>query len=327
MLDQFSKQINEFGNSILDALSQVQSLFGKELDVANPIKNSILDLVGNTPLIRLNRITNHIQGIQFLLKAEFLNPTGSLRDRSSLAMIRDAIKKGKLASGGTIVTHGFGSNSISMSWAGRTLGFKVLCFVGENTTQEEINKLSYYGAEVHRTKEDPEKKAIQESLRLGYWYPNEKSNMANPNHHFQKTGPEIYRDLKGKVDYLVSGGGTGGTITGLGRYFKSKENGNTQVILAGWENSVFDLYYQKKKNEFILPEIFDPKVVDYFLAISKEEAVHYQSDLLVKEGIPVGITTGMVVCAAIRFAESLDFKSNNPNEDIKNLVIICPDRE
>ncbi len=331
MFDQFSKQINEFGNSFLDALSQIQGFFGKELDVATPIKNSILDMVGNTPLIRLNHVASHIQGFEYYLKAEFQNPTGSLRDRSAIAMIRDAFARGKLTKNSTILIHGATSSSVSMAWAGRTMGYRVKCFIPESTSQEWQQKLSHYGAELVKVSHDPVSILLRESLQPGTWYPNETANMANPNHHFSRTGPEIYRDLKGKVDCFVTGGGTGATVTGIGRFFKSFRSGvDTKIILAGWKDSLFDQYFNGGRENIRLPEIFDPKVVDRFISVTTDEAMRCQSDLLVQEGIPVGITTGMILCAAIRYGESLasDASENKalPGEK-KNLVLLSPDRE
>ncbi|WCL47888.1 PLP-dependent cysteine synthase family protein [Leptospira sp. GIMC2001] len=326
MIDQISKSIDELGNGIINALNDIQGMFGKELSVANPVKNSILDLVGNTPIIRLNQIGSHIPGINFYLKAEFQNPTGSLRDRSAIAMIRDAEKRNKLKKNGTILTSGTGSSSLSFSWAGRTMGYKIKCLVSEGTDQEKIQKLSHYGADVEVVSGDPKDSILKYSGNSNFWYPDENSNMANPNHHFARTGPEIYRDLGGKVDIFVTGGGTGASVTGIGRFFRSiRPKTNTQVVLSGFKNSNFDLYFSTTNKEKVpIPEIFDPSVVAEFIAVTKEEALHYQSDLLIKEGIPVGITTGMILCAAIRYAEKLDVTSI---PEPRNLVILCPDRE
>jgi cysteine synthase len=331
MFDQFSKQVDEFGNSMLNALNQVQGFFGKELDVANPIKNSILEMVGNTPLIRLNHVASHIQGIDFFLKAEFQNPTGSIRDRSAVAMIADAEKQGRLIKGSTILIRGKGSSSISLAWAGRTKGYKVVCYL-EKSEESYSTKLRHFGAEIIIVDTDPIKIIQEKTKNPEFWYPNDNANMSIPNHHFTRTGPEIFRDMKGKVDYLVTGGGTGGTVTGIGRFFRSqKSESDTKIILTGLQNSTFDQFFSNTNVSIDLPEIFDPKVVDQFIAVTRDEAVHCQSDLLIREGIPVGITTGMILCGAIRFAESLaketDYLSEAGNEEKKNLVILCPDRE
>lgn len=332
MFDQISRSIDEFGNSVLNALNEVQGFFGKELSVVNPVKNSILELVGNTPLIRLNQIGSHIPDINFYIKAEFQNPTGSIRDRSALAMIRDAEKRGKLTKDGTIVLTGTGSSPISLSWAGRTIGYKVICYLPEGTPEVETIKLRHYGAEIRFTQENIPKLLQEINSKPNHWYPNENSNMANPNHHFSTTGPEIFRDMAGKVDYLVTGGGTGGTVTGIGRFFRSIKSGiKTKVILTGWKDSSFEQFFSKTKKDVSLPDIFDPRVVDEFVTVTKDEAVRYQSDLLIKEGIPVGITAGMILCGAIRYAETLTQKDPYGNSDSstekKNLIILCPDRE
>ncbi|MCG9874286.1 MAG: pyridoxal-phosphate dependent enzyme [Leptospiraceae bacterium] len=329
MFDGISKTIDEFGNGILTALNDIQGVFGKELNVATPIKDSILDLVGNTPLIRLNKIGSHIQGIQFYLKAEFQNPTGSLRDRSSLGMIRDAERRGKLKPGSKILITGTGSSSVSISWAGRTLGYKVISVLPKSILASDTYKLKHYGAELEYTEIDPLQYIKQKSSDSSFWYPDETRNMANPNQHFTTTGPEIYRDLNGRVDYLITGGGTGASVTGIGRFLRSmKESRTTKILLSGFENSLFHEHFvQKKKVQ--LPEIFDPSVVDEFLSINKEVAIHYQSDLMEKEGLPVGITTGMIVAAAISFAERIqhDGFPADLNKEIKNFIILSPDRE
>jgi cysteine synthase len=331
MFDGISRTIDEFGNGILTALNDIQGVFGKELNVANPVKNSILELVGNTPLIRLNQIGSHIPGIQFFIKAEFQNPTGSLRDRSSLGMLRDAEKKGKLKPGSKILITGTGSSSISISWAGRTLGYKVICVLPESTEQSATLKLKHYGAELLLTSEESIQSFILTRLQdSNYWFPDETRNMANPNQHFHTTGPEVFRDLQGKIDYLIAGGGTGASITGIGRFLKSrKETQNSKILLSGFDSSVFYQYFVQNKAQN-LPEIFDPKVVDEFISVTKEEALHYQSDLMEKEGLPIGITTGMIVAAAIRYSEKVilgfDADSNSIKET-RNFVILSPDRE
>jgi cysteine synthase A len=338
MFDQISKSIDEFGNGILSALNDLQGVFGKELSVANPIKNSILDLVGNTPIIRLNQIGAHIPGVQFYLKAEFQNPTGSIRDRSAIAMIRDAEKRGKLKPGSTILISGNNSSSVSFSWAGRTMGYRVECFLSDTLGEEQAQKLIHFGADITYAPANDLEKSIQSKLTESdlYWYPNESKNMANPNHHYSATGPEILRDMQGKVDFFITGGGTGATVTGIGRFFRSVRPAlSTKILLGGFRDSLFDRYFSGKNQSGSLPEIFDPSVVDQFISVTREEAVRFQSDLLIREGLPVGITTGMIVCAAIRYAESLregkpfanpDTSQDSDSEKL-HFVILSPDRE
>jgi cysteine synthase len=333
MFDPISKGIDDFGNSLLQALNNVQGIFGKELSVANPIKDSILELVGNTPLIRLNRIGSEYSGIQLYLKAEFLNPTGSAKDRTALAMFVDAERRGKLKKGMSVVLYGAGSSSISYSWIGKIREYPVFCLVPLSTAPERIQTLRSYGAEVTVTSVADSgllfDLAMKKAQKVNGWIPDESSNPANPNFHFKTTGPEIWRDLQGKVGAIISAPGTGGAITGIGRYLKS-QNSKTKVLLAGKSNSPFLLYAKakdkKSQEEISLPAVYDPKLVDGVFPVNQEEAIHLQADLYEKEGIFAGLTTGTVITGALRFSETI--KDSIPFErDPFNIVILSPDRD
>ncbi|MDZ4726676.1 MAG: pyridoxal-phosphate dependent enzyme [Leptospira sp.] len=333
MFDPISKGIDDFGNSLLQALNNVQGLFGKELSVANPIKDNILQLVGNTPLIRLNRIGSEFSGIHFYLKAEFLNPTGSAKDRTALAMFIDAERRGRLKRGMSVVLIGAGSSAISFTWIGKIRQYPVFCLVPIGTSSERIQALRGYGAEVTVASKSDEQSLMElanvKAQKVNGWIPDESENPANPNFHFKTTGPEIWRDLQGKVGAIVSAPGTGGAITGIGRYLKS-QNSKIKVVLAGKPNSSYVNYAKekdKKKQESIyLPPVFDPKLIDYTFPISSEEALHLQSDLYEKEGIFAGLTTGTVITGALRYSETLQETMANEREPF-NIVILSPDRD
>lgn len=333
MFDPISKGIDDLGNSLLQALNNVQGLFGKELSVANPIKDNILQLIGNTPLIRLNRIGSEYSGIHFYLKAEFLHPTGSAKDRTALAMFVDAERRGKIRKGMSVVLYGAGSSSISFTWIGKIRQYPVYCLVPLSTPPDRIQLLRSYGAEVTVTGVSDVSAlfdlAANKAQKVNGWIPDESSNPANPNFHFKTTGPEIWRDLQGKVGAVISAPGTGGAITGIGRYLKS-QNSKVQVVLAGKVNSPF-LRYIKSKNkkeqdEISLPAVFDAKLIHDAFPIPPEEALRLQADLYDKEGIFAGLTTGTVIAGALRFSETI--KDTLANErDPFNIVILSPDRD
>ncbi|BDA78959.1 cysteine synthase [Leptospira kobayashii] len=333
MLEPITKGIDDLGNSLLLALNSVQGIFGKELSVANPIKDSILQLVGNTPLIRLNRIGSEYTGIHFYLKAEFLNPTGSAKDRTALAMFIDAERRGKLKKGMSVVLYGAGSSSISFTWIGKLREYPVYCLVPLHTSQERIQILRSYGAEVSVTNESDGARlaelAASKAQKVNGWIPDESANPANPNFHFKTTGPEIWRDLQGKVGAIVSAPGTGGAITGIGRYLKS-QNSRLKVVIAGKQNSSFLRYGRAKdkmeQEAISLPAVYDPKLIDEYFNVSPEEALHLQADLYEKEGIFAGLTTGTVIVGALRLSEKIRESVSNERDPF-NIVILSPDRD
>jgi len=319
MIDPISKGIDDLGNSLLQALNNVQGFFGRELSVATPVHESVLQLIGNTPLIKLNSIGSEFSTYQFFLKAEFTNPTGSAKDRMALALLIDAEKKGKLKPGAKIYASGQMSSLVSISWVGKARGYKVTCFVDKKTDEEGLKSLKIYGAKIEKASSDPEIEAKLASDKDGAFYPDETENLAIPNFHFKTTGPEIWRDLKESVDAVVSAPGTGAALTGIGRYLKSK-NPEVKVICACPET-----HHLHPKNKKKIPSVFDPQVVDFFLTVTPESALHLQSDLYEKEGIFVGRTTGFSLAGALAFAqESKDQKWEGGK--FRNIVILSPDR-
>ncbi|GBF49023.1 cysteine synthase [Leptospira ryugenii] len=333
MFDPISKGIDDLGNSLLQALNNVQGIFGKELSVANPLKDNILQLIGNTPLIRLNRIGSEYRGIHFYLKAEFLNPTGSAKDRTALAMFIDAERRGRLKKGMSVVLIGSGSSSISFTWIGKLRQYPVYCLVPIGTSSERVQVLRSYGAEVTIASTADElslwQLANQKAQKVNGWIPDEKENPANPNFHFKTTGPEIFRDLQGKVNAFVSSPGTGGAITGIGRYLKS-QNRNIKVVLAGKPNSPYLQYAnekdKKKQEQINLPAVYDPRLVDAYFTVTNDEALHIQADLYEKEGIFAGLTTGAVISAALQYSAQISDQMSFEREPY-NIIILSPDKD
>ncbi|MDF3820564.1 PLP-dependent cysteine synthase family protein [Leptospira sp. 96542] len=333
MIEPISKGIDDFGNSLLQALNNVQGIFGKELSVAKPVKDNVLQLIGNTPLIRLNRIGSDHRGIQFYLKAEFLNPTGSAKDRTALAMFIDAERRGRLKRGMSVVLFGAGSSSISYTWIAKLKSYPVVCLVPIQTAQERIQTLRGYGAEVIVTNESDLVRlgelAEEKAQKINGWVPDEASNPANPNFHFKTTGPEIWRDLQGKVGAIISAPGSGGAITGIGRYLKSQDR-KVKVAIACKKNSPFLLYGKttnpKERETIPLPAVFDPKLIDDYFQVTQEEALHLQADLYEKEGIFAGLTTGTVIVGALRLSERIKEAERSDREPF-NVVILSPDRD
>ncbi|EIE01602.1 PLP-dependent cysteine synthase family protein [Leptospira licerasiae] len=332
MFDEISRSIDEFGNSLLGALNNVQNAFGRELSVAKPIKENVLQMIGNTPLIRLNQIGSHIPNVEIYLKAEFCNPTGSVKDRTALSMVLAAERRGELKAGGSIFQAGYNTTAISLAWISTLRQYKFKVFLAPDTDQEKIKELKSYGASVEvvqlakgnwddslletaKAAKDKEKNSV---------ILNEFKDMANTNAHFLFTGPEIWRDLAGNVDAFVAGGGSGGTLSGVGRYLKSKKP-SLRVIMGVSKNSRFIRKMIQGDSSIRLPESFDPKVTDQYIGVDRDEALRYQSELYQKEGIFAGLTTGTTLASAIHYAESLPTREDQKTPSYK-IVVLSPDR-
>ena len=248
-------------------------------------------------------------------------------------MFIDAERRGKLKKGMSVVLYGAGSSSISFTWIGKLREYPVYCLVPLHTSQERIQILRSYGAEVSVTNESDGARlaelAASKAQKVNGWIPDESANPANPNFHFKTTGPEIWRDLQGKVGAIVSAPGTGGAITGIGRYLKS-QNSRLKVVIAGKQNSSFLRYGRAKdkmeQEAISLPAVYDPKLIDEYFNVSPEEALHLQADLYEKEGIFAGLTTGTVTVGALRLSEKIRESVSNERDPF-NIVILSPDRD
>jgi cystathionine beta-synthase len=289
---------------------------------------SILDLVGNTPLVRLSKVTEGLRPI-ILAKLEQLNPGGSVKDRIGLAMLEDAERRGLLRPGGTIVEPTSGNTGHGLAMAAAIKGYKMIFVMPDKMSGEKISLLRAYGAEVVICPTNVERDSPQSyysvSDRLtrevpGAFQPNQYFNPRNPEAHYRTTGPEIWRQTEGKITTFVAGVGTGGTISGVGKYLK-EQNPNVRVIGADPEGSIYsgDIapYKVEGVGEDFWPGTFDRDVVDEFIQVTDRECFVAARKLARQEGILVGGSAGLALHAAIQVA--VDSKA----DDV--IVVLLPD--
>ena len=294
------------------------------------IYSNICQLVGGTPLFEPKKLLEkHSLDARIFCKLEYLNPAGSIKDRAALNMIEDAEEKGLLKKGSVIIEPTSGNTGIGLAAIGANKGYKVILTMPDTMSEERRLLLSAYGAEIVLTKgEDGMAGAVKAAEEIAAFTPNsfiagQFSNKANAEAHFKTTGPEIYSDLDGKVDILVAGVGTGGTISGLARYFASK-NADTRIVAV--EPSASPLLSEGKSGPHglqgiganFVPELVDTSLIDEIMKISEEEAYCAARELAETEGILTGITSGAALHAAIKLAR---FRENKG----KNIVVILPD--
>jgi cystathionine beta-synthase len=281
--------------------------------------NSVLDLIGNTPLVRL---TNVAKGYSptILAKVEYLNPGGSSKDRIAERIINAAEAEGKLKPGGTIVEPTSGNTGIGLALVAQQRGYRCVFVLPDKVGEEKRNVLKAYGAEVVVTPTsvapDSPESYYSVSDRLvgeipGAFKPDQYSNQNGPLSHYETTGPEIWRDTEGKVTHFVAGVGTGGTISGVGRYLKEVSGGKVQIIGADPEGSVYSggtgrPYLVEGVGEDFWPTAYDPSVVDRIIASSDAESFDLTRRLAREEGLLVGGSSGLAVSAALKLAADLD---------------------
>jgi cystathionine beta-synthase len=292
--------------------------------------NSVLDLIGNTPLVKLNRVTDSIAAT-VLVKVEYLNPGGSSKDRIAVKIIDAAEREGKLKPGGTIVEPTSGNTGIGLALVAQQRGYRCVFVLPDKVGEDKRSVLTAYGAEIVVTPtavapESPESYySVSDRLAReipGAFKPNQYSNMNGPLSHYETTGPEIWRDTEGKLTHFVAGVGTGGTISGTGRYLKEVSNGAVRVIGADPEGSVYSggtgrPYLIEGVGEDFWPTAYDPSVVDEIIASSDAEAFDMTLRLAREEGLLVGGSSGMAVASALKAAEHLTA------DDI--MVVLLPD--
>jgi cystathionine beta-synthase len=281
------------------------------------LASDILALVGNTPLVRLSRIGRGLKPT-LVGKLEHLNPGGSIKDRIGLRMIEDAERRGLLKPGGTIVEPTSGNTGVGLAMAAAIKGYRVICTMADKQSQEKRDLLRAFGAEVvicpTAVPPDSPESYYKVAERLakeapGGFLPNQYYNPMNPEAHYNTTGPEIWEQTDGKVTHLVLGIGTGGTVTGAGRYLKER-NASIQIIGADPQGSLYtgDIHPYKVEGigEDFYPGTFDPKLVDRWMRVSDRDSFLTARRLTREEGILVGGSSGTAMFAALEVAKELD---------------------
>ena len=295
------------------------------------IKESALDLVGGTPLLRASRYSEKagVQGKALLAKLEYFNPAGSVKDRIALAMIEDAEKKGTIKPGATIIEPTSGNTGIGLAAVAAAKGYHAIFTLPETMSVERRNLLKAYGASLELTdgklgmkgaiaKAEELQAAIPGSVILGQFV-----NPANPAIHYATTGPEIWKQTDGKVDIFVAGVGTGGTITGVGKYLKEQK---PEVKIVAVEPAGSPVLTQGKAGPHkiqgigagFVPETLDTSVYDEVITIENEDAFKEGAAFAKAEGVLVGISSGAALKAALILAA-------RPENADKNIVVLLPD--
>lgn len=292
--------------------------------------DKITDLIGGTPILKLNNyIALNELPANIYAKLEYFNPAGSVKDRIAKAMIDDAEAKGALKPGAVIIEPTSGNTGIGLAAVAASKGYRIILTMPETMSVERRNLLKAYGAELVLTDGAKGMKgAIAKAEELaqqieGGFIPSQFTNSANPTAHFNTTGPEIWEDTDGKVDIFVAGVGTGGTVSGVGKYLKSK-NPNVKVVAVEPAGSpvlskgVAGPHKIQGIGAGFVPETLDTKIYDEIIAVENEDAFATGRTLARKEGLLVGISSGAAVYAATQLAK-------RPENKGKNIVVLLPD--
>ena len=294
------------------------------------IFDSVLELVGNTPLLEAGNLERGLGlEVRILLKLEYLNPAGSVKDRIAKAMILDARERGLLQEGAVLIEPTSGNTGIGLASMAAALGYRLILTMPETMSVERRNILKAYGAEIVLTDGALGMTgAIDKAKELAREIPNsfipgQFENPVNPRTHLETTGPEIWRDTDGMIDLFVAGVGTGGTITGVGRFLKEK---NPKIQVVAVEPSDAPVLSGGKAGPHKLqgigagfvPEVLDMECYDEILTIGSEEAYSSAKELAKKEGILVGISAGAALAAAVKLAK-------RPENSGKTIVVFLPD--
>lgn len=285
------------------------------------IKNSILETIGSTPMVRINRLCPN-PNVNIYAKLEGFNPTGSIKDRIAVKMINDAEREGRLKPGQTIIEPTSGNTGIGLAIIGLIKGYPVEIVMSEAVSMERRKIIRAYGGKIHLT---PAEEGTDGAIRLArklvaenpdkYFMPDQFANAANYLAHYGGTALEIWQQTSGEIDYLVCALGTSGTLMGLSRFIKGMKP-SVKVVCAHPHKGH---YIQGLKNmeEAIVPEIYDPSKIDVHEMVDSEEAIAMARELIAKEGIFAGMSSGAAMLAAVRTAEKIGSG---------NIVVLFPDR-
>lgn len=294
------------------------------------VENSFLDLVGNTPLVRVNNLIKKDElKADVLAKLEYFNPAGSVKDRIAKEMILDALEKGLINENTTLIEPTSGNTGIGLSAVATALNLKIIITMPETMSVERRNLMKAYGAELVLTPgSEGMKGAIAKAKELASqiensFIPGQFENPANPTAHYKTTGPEIYEQTEGKVDIFVAGVGTGGTISGIGKYLKEK---NPEVKVVAVEPASSPVLSTGKGGAHkiqgigagFVPETLDTKIYDEIITVENEDAFATGKEMAKTEGILVGISSG----AALYAAKELAKREENAG---KTIVVLLPD--
>lgn len=294
------------------------------------IYNSAAELIGKTPIVRLKRIEEELKlKGKLFAKVEFFNPGGSVKDRAVLSMIEDYENKGLLKEGSTIIEPTSGNTGIGLAWVSSLKSYKVIIVMPDSMSVERIKLIKSYGAQVILTpgacgmagsikKAEELLETTENSIILGQFV-----NQANPLAHYQTTGPEIYSQMDKQVDVFVSSVGSGGTISGVGKFLKEQSK-NIEIIAVEPTNSPMLSEGKKGPHKIqgigagFIPGALDVNIYDRVLTVTDDEAFDMARYLAVKEGLSVGISSGAALSAGIQLAKRLEYED-------KNIVILLPD--
>ena len=294
------------------------------------VKNSFLDLVGNTPIVRVNNLIKKDElKADVLAKLEYFNPAGSVKDRIAKEMILDALEKGLINENTTLIEPTSGNTGIGLSAVATALNLKIIITMPETMSVERRNLMKAYGAELVLTPgSEGMKGAIAKAKELASqiensFIPGQFENPANPTAHYKTTGPEIYEQTEGKVDIFVAGVGTGGTISGIGKYLKEK---NPEVKVVAVEPASSPVLSTGKGGAHkiqgigagFVPETLDTKIYDEIITVENEDAFATGKEMAKTEGILVGVSSG----AALYAAKELAKREENAG---KTIVVLLPD--